>query len=268
MIQLNQPAYIDRMAKRFQLTDSKPFQTPLDPSLPLLEATPGDKLCDQSAYQELTGSLNYLAITSRPDIAFAVSRLCQFNKKPTFTHLKAAKRALRYIIHTRHFSLKYGGKQLQLQLLGYADADYGSNLVDRRSTTGYIFMFNEGPIAWSSRKQTTVALSTMEAEYMALSDAIRELLSRVYIITELGILTIQPTIMYSDNQAAIAIARNEGDYRRAKHIDIRYHFIRNHLQNGRLELVYIPSEQQLADFLTKPLPTGQHNKCIQGLRLE
>src|SRR5947199_4615903 len=109
MIQLNQPAYIDRMAKWFQLTDSKLFQTPRDSSLPLLEATPEDKLCNQSAYQELTGSLNYLAITSRSDVAFVVSRLCQFNQKPTFTHLNAAKRVLRYVIHTRHFFLKYDG---------------------------------------------------------------------------------------------------------------------------------------------------------------
>src|SRR5436305_9796779 len=108
----------------------------------------------------------------------------------------------------------------------------------------------------------------MKAEYMTLSDAIRELLSRIYIITELDISTIQPTVMYSDNQAAIAITRNEGNYRRAKHIDIRYHFIQNHLQNGTLELVYVSSKQQLADFLTKPLLTGRHNECIHGLRLD
>src|SRR5436305_13898366 len=113
-----------------------------------------------------------------------------------------------------------------------------------RDTSSEIFILNGGSISWSSRKQTTVALFTMEAEYMALSNAIRELLSRIYIITELSISTIQPTVMYSDNQAAISITRNEGDYRRAKHIDIRYHFIQNHLQNRTLESVYIPSKQQ------------------------
>jgi len=271
IIQLNQIGYIQRKAEEFHLTKSKPVDTPLDPSLPLAPATSNDKLCDQKTYQKLMGSLNYLAITSRPDIAFTVSKLCQFNNNPTLTHFKAAKRVLHYILHTRHYSLKYNcgtNKNYELKLVGYADSDYGSNLIDRKSTTGYVFIFNGGPISWSSRKQPTVALSTMEAEYMALSDAIRELLSRMYYITEMGILNIQPTVMHSDNQAAIALADGQGDYRRAKHIDIRYHFIRDHLQQGTLELVYIPSEHQLADFLTKALPAIKHNSCLHGLRLD
>jgi hypothetical protein len=107
----------------------------------------------------------------------------------------------------------------------------------------------------------------MEAEYMALSDAIRELLSRMYYLTELGILLIQPTITFTDNQAAIALADGEGDYRRAKHIDIRYHFIRDHLHRGTVEINYIPSEKQPADFLTKALPIAKHNACITTLHL-
>jgi hypothetical protein len=108
----------------------------------------------------------------------------------------------------------------------------------------------------------------MDSEYMVLSDAIRELLSRLYYITELGISTIQPTVMYSDNQATSVLAHGQGDYRRAKHIDIRYHFIRDHLGCGTLEIAYIPSEKQLADFLTKALPTAKHNARITGLRLK
>jgi hypothetical protein len=107
------------------LTNSKPCDAPLDPSLPLLPAKSDDKLANPASYQELTGSLNHLAITSRPDIAFSVSRLCQFNSKPTFTHLKAARRVLRYAIHTRNYSIKYCGDGfLELELLGFADADY------------------------------------------------------------------------------------------------------------------------------------------------
>ena len=143
------------------------------------------------------------------------------------------------------YSLKYGcgtDKDHELKLIGYADSDYGSNLIDRKSTMGYVFFFNRGPISWSSRKQQMVAMSIMEAEYMALSDSIHELLSRMYYITEMGILTIQPTVMYSDNQVAIVLADGQGDYRRAKHIDICYHFIRDHLQRGNLEIIYIPSE--------------------------
>jgi hypothetical protein len=181
--------------------------------------------------------------TSRPDIAFAVSKLCQFNSNPTATHLKAARRVLRYAFHTRNFSLKYHGDgSFKLKLDGFADADYGSNLIDRKSTTGYIFVFCGGPISWQSRKQPTVALSTMEAEYMALSDGIRELLSRMYFITELGISLIQPTITFTDNQAAIALADGEGDYRRAKHIDIRYHLF---------EIIYNVVRSRSTTFLQK-----------------
>ena len=103
------------------------------------------KLANSISYQELTGSLNHLAITSRPDIAFAVSKLCQFNSKPTLTHLKAARRVLRYAIHTRSYWLKYcSDGSFELELLGYADADYGSNLIDRKSTMGYVFLFCRG----------------------------------------------------------------------------------------------------------------------------
>ena len=267
-IQLNQIGYIHRKAEEFELTNSKPCETPLDPSLPLVLAKPDDKPIDLTSYQSLTGSLNHLAITSRPDIAFAVSRLCQFNSNTTATHLKAARRALRYAFHTRNFSLKFRSNgSVKLEINGFADADYGSNLIDRKSTTGYIFVFCGGPISWQSRKQLTVALSTMEAEYMALSDAIRELLSRMYYITELGLSLIQPTITFTDNQAAIALADGEGDYRRAKHIDIRYHFIRDHLQRGTVEINYIPSEKQPADVLTKALPTSKHTACVKALQL-
>jgi hypothetical protein len=108
----------------------------------------------------------------------------------------------------------------------------------------------------------------MDSEYMALSDALRELLSRLYYITELGISIVQPTVLHSDNQAAITLANGHGDYRRAKHIDIRYHFIRDHLERGTLEIAYISSEKQLADFLTKALPKAKHYACIHGLHLE
>jgi hypothetical protein len=108
----------------------------------------------------------------------------------------------------------------------------------------------------------------MEAEYMAVSDAIRELLSRIYYIIELGISTRQPTVRYTDNQAAaIALADGQGEYRRAKYIFVRYHFIRDNLERGTVEIISIPSEQLLADFLTKALPTTKHNACLQGLHL-
>jgi hypothetical protein len=141
------------------------------------------------------------------------------------------------------------------------------SIKNQQPVTGYIFLFLGVIISWKSRKQPTVAMSTMDSGYMALSDAIRELLSRMYYITELGISTIQPAVL-CDNQAAIALSGGQGDYQRAKHIDIRYHFIRDHLERGTLEVVYIPSKKQLVDFLTKALPTAKHYTCIHGLHLD
>jgi len=144
--------------------NSKPVDTPLDPSLSLILATPNNKLCHQKMYQKHTGSLNHLTMTSCPDIAFAMSKLCQFNSNLMHIHFKAAKWVLRYVIHTHHYSLKYGcgtDKDHELKFISYTDSDYSSNLINRKSTMGYVFVFNKGPISWSSRKQPTVAMCTM-----------------------------------------------------------------------------------------------------------
>src|ERR1700677_1931973 len=108
-ISINQSGYIDRMLIRFNMLNSRPAKTPLDPSLPLLKATSNDKRADATEYQEITGSLNHLAVFSRPDIAFAVGKLCSFNSDPTATHMKAARHVLRYLLHTKHFTITYGG---------------------------------------------------------------------------------------------------------------------------------------------------------------
>jgi hypothetical protein len=124
-------------------------------------------------YQEMIGSLNHLAVFSRPDISNAISQLSQFLQDPTETHMKAARHILRYLKGTRHFSITYGGAK-QFRIIGFSDANWGGDKNDRKSTTGYVFMINNGAVSWVSHKQSTVAVSTMEAEYMALSDASRE----------------------------------------------------------------------------------------------
>jgi hypothetical protein len=146
-ISINQPGYIDRLLARFNMVNAKTSNTPLEPGCQLLKATETNKLCDSTRYQELTGSLNHLAVFSRPDISFAVSKLAQFNATPTMTHWK-----LLYI------------SSIPTRVFGYADADFGSDPNDRISYTGYVFMSNGGPVSWNSHKQSTVAHSTMEAE--------------------------------------------------------------------------------------------------------
>jgi Reverse transcriptase (RNA-dependent DNA polymerase) len=265
-ILLNQIGYIDRMAKRFQLESSNPVHTPLDHSLPLLNAKPHDRRADPTLYKELIGSLNHLAIYTRPDISFAVSKLAQFNQDPTTTHLNAARRVLKYVITTKLFTIKYGGKD-EYRFDGYADADWGSDLNHRKSITGCVFMMNGGPISWESHKQTTVALSTAEGELMALSDAAREALAHLTFFQTLSIQMPIP-ILFTDNEAAEAITkRPELNYRRSKHIDIRYHFLRDHFEKGTFDVQHIPGREQIADIFTKPLPRFRHQELVQALRL-
>jgi hypothetical protein len=147
---------------------------------------------------------------------------------------------------------------------GFADADWGSDRDDRKSVTGYVFMINNGPVSWTSHKQSTVATSTMEAEYMALSDASREAIARQQLFTDLNI-SIPIPRLYSDNQAALAIAQNLVHHQRSKHIDIRYHFVRHTVQNDQLTIDYVPTAAQTADLLTKALGPQAHTRCIQGL---
>lgn len=262
-ISINQTGYIDRILARFKMSNCAPASTLLNASLPLQKAYESDKWTNQTNYQELIGSLNHLAVYSRPDISFAVSKLAQFNSEPTITHLRAAQHVLRYLRATKDLSITYGNAS-NLTTVGYADADWGSDKDDRKSTTGYVFMINNGPVSWTSRKQTTVATSTMEAEYMALSDASREAIARQQLFTDLDVPTTSP-VLYSDNQAALTIAQNPVHHQRSKHIDIRYHFIRDTVQNDKITIDYIPTAQQTADILTKALGPQLHGKCLHGL---
>jgi hypothetical protein len=202
----------------------------------------------------------HLAVFSRPDIAFAVGKLCSFNSDPTVTHMKAARHVLRYLLHTKHFTITYGGAP-NLTPLVYVDADWVSNPNDHKSTTGYLVLINGGAVAWISHKQQSVAISTMESEYMALSDASREAIARSQFFDDLNILIGTP-LLFCDNQAALTLAQRPIRYHRSKHINIRYHFIRDCLENDQIVINYIPMENQLADVLTKALPPLRHQRCI------
>ena len=259
-ISINHEGYINQMAKRFGLENSKSALTPLQHSLPLEEATEDDKLADPQQYQELVGSLNHCAVYSRPDIAFAVSQLSQFLHTPTVTHLKAARQTMRYLHATKHYRITYGGAK-NLNIYGFADASWGGCLDTRKSTTGYIFLINNGAVSWTSHRQKTVALSTMEAEYMSLSDASREAIARAQMYTELGV-KARPPLLHCDNQATLTIASNPVLYQRSKHIGIRYHFVRHAVQNEQIVTTYIPTKQQIADILTKALGPTLHRQCV------
>ena len=149
---------------------------------------------------------------------------------------------------------------------GFADADYADDKDDRKSTTGYVFILNNGPISWGTHKQSTVALSTMEAEYMAISDAAREALARNYLLTDLAI-RIPPPLIHGDNRSALNIAQQPIFNRQAKHIEVKYHFIREKVAQNMLEVEWVSTKSQTADILTKALSVKQHRNCLMLLQL-
>jgi hypothetical protein len=233
-IYLSLQGYLERVLKDFDMWESKPVATPLDNSR-LHTAEEGYE-CDpedRKQYQSAVGSLMYAMLGTRPDIAFAVSVVSRYASNPTEAHWKAVKRILRYLRSTITLELVYKGDLKPL--VGYSDADWAGDQDTRRSTSGYIFNIGSGAISWSSKRQPTVALSSCEAEYMGQTQAakeaiwLRDLLENLTASPE----ELQATIVYCDNQGAIALAKNPQFHARTKHIDIQHHFVRERLLKGR-----------------------------------
>jgi hypothetical protein len=198
-------------------------------------------------------------------ITFAVSTLSQFLENPGEAHWEAVKRVFRYLAGTRGHALTYGGEPHELT--GYTDAD-GSSQDHRRAISGLAFLIDGGAISWSSRKQELVALSTAEAEYIAATHAAKEGIWLRRLIGELFDNADAPTTLYCDNQAAITLATTDNFHARTKHIDIRFHFIRHCVETGVFKLIYCPTDDMVADLLTKALPAWKvkgHTAAL-GLR--
>ena len=207
----------------------------------------------QLPYRELVGSLMYLMVSTRPDICFAVGYLARFMNCFDKSHFTAALQALKYIANTRNFGICYS-RSAALLPIGFSDSDWASDIETRRSVTGYIFSMCGGPISWQSKLQRTVALSSAESEYMAACASAQEAVYLRQLLCDVfGLDTTAPTTLYMDNQSALAMAQNPINSARNKHIDIRYHFLRERVALGELKLEYVASADNLADVFTKPL---------------
>lgn len=246
------------------MIDCKEASIPL-PSGLKLTAEDTETSEEATPYRELIGSLMYLAVATRPDIAHAVSALSQFNHRYNQKLWTAAKHVLRYLKGTIDLSLCFSNTKRNL--LGFVDADWGNCTIDRRSYTGMAFILAGAVISWESCKQRTVALSLTEAEYMGLSDAAKEAVYLISFLKELAFETLTNVTIFNDNQGAAKLAYNPVYHGRSKHIDIRYHFVREAIQNQSIKLEYLPTERMLADILTKGLGSGKHMFCARGLGL-
>ena len=180
--------------------------------------------------------------------------------------MKCVDHIFRYLNGTRTMSIQYNGRS-NSGLIGYTDADWGADIDDRHSTSGYIFFMADGPVSWISRRQKTIALSSTEAEYMALSDAMKKVMWQRALTKELGYPIDQPTPIAADNQGSIFLAVNPVHDRRTKHIDIRYHFMCELLEERHAELLFVRTTNQLADILTKVLPAKRHIDLVQKIGL-
>lgn len=224
-IQLTQSAYIDMILERFQVTAGRTINTPLESTFKLVKDGESCK-AGISRYQQLVGSLMWAAITTRPDLTFTVSCLSQVCANPTEVAWQAGIRVLRYLRGTRTHGIVLGGKVGGEWLEAWSDADWAGDVEDRKLTTGYVVKFLGLVISWGTVKQKTVALSTAEAEYMALTETIKDVIGVLHVINEFGIARPKkPITIHCDNQSAIALSNNPGHRRNSKHIDIRYHFI-------------------------------------------
>jgi hypothetical protein len=240
----------------------------------------GSKDCDEKIpYRELLGAVLWISIGTRPDITYSVSQCGKYSSKPKNAHWWALKKILRYLKGTISYGIHYkrpglgsskGMRDLSLpeaylssmsakESSGIAvdasvDADYANSLDDRRSVTGYVNFMAEGPITWQSKTQTSVALSTMEAEYMALAAETQEAIWLRMILEELGVQLAEPVVIREDNKACQMFADHAGNFARTKHIDVRYHFVRERVERGDIRVDYVRTEEQVADIFTKALP--------------
>ncbi|UYV78679.1 hypothetical protein LAZ67_16002366, partial [Cordylochernes scorpioides] len=213
-------------------------------------------------YRELIGSLLYLANSSRPDMTFAVTKLAQFCSNPGERHWQAAKHILRYLQATKNVSLIY--KRGSDDILAFSDSDWANDIDDRRSTSGSAVTINGCLVSWRSKKQNCVSLSTMESEYIALAQTTKEILWIAQILENLKCLTnaSRPITIFCDNRAAIEFSKNNIENNRSKHIDIRYHYIREKVNSGDIHVNYISTNDNLADIFTKGLKrTAHQNAC-------
>jgi hypothetical protein len=260
-ISLSQKSYIGNLVERFGLQDAHTVSIPLTPRAIFTKEqcpkTP-EEIADMNGnnYRELIGSLQYVSLATRPDITFAVSKLAQFLNNPARIHLEAALRVLRYLKGTSRHTLNLGGEIADLT--GFSDSDWAGDRDDRKSIGAYVFMMGDGAISWKTKKQSSVALSSVEAEYMAMCQAAKEAVWLTGFLEDLGIHLRSTPVIFGDNQGALALAHNPVFHPRSKHISIQYHYTRELIQNGRIIVKYLPTKVMVADALTKSLPRPQH----------
>ena len=266
---LHQGLYLNHILNRFKMENAHPCATPMEvKTTPELFSAPSDPAEIASMrtipYSQLIGSLMYAMLGTRPDLAHSVSFLSQFLVSPGAKHWSAAKRVLRFLKKTKSYRLTYsvdGNKDI----VSYSDSDWGGDLGSRRSTSGYVFILGGGAITWKSRKQSTVALSSTEAEYMAVAMATSEALWIRNFMFELSSQSVPvppPIQIFCDNQGCVFVTKNLKEHSRLKHIDLRFMFVRDAVDKKKVSITHCSTNVMAADIFTKPLPKDKFYRCL------
>lgn len=264
-ITLSQHKATVELIKKHGMVEAVSRSTPLCTSVKLVKGVGQELDTARFPYSALVGSLLYLACCTRPDISQAVGALSRYMSCPTEQHWIAAKGVLRYLVGTSAKGITF--KRGAGSLIGYCDADFAGDLDTRRSTTGFVFVFNGGALSWSSKLQATVAVSTTEAEYQSAGSAVREALWWRVLMSDLGHACEGPVTILCDNQAAIKLLRNPLVSARSKHIDVIHHFARERVARGEVSFEYCSTHLMVADVFTKALSEQKHIKCCDCMGL-
>jgi hypothetical protein len=250
-ITLSQSAYALKILENANMKNCNSCDTPMECRLKLSKVK-GEDAIDSTAYRSLIGSLRYI-VNTRPDLAYAVGVVSRYMEAPGKQHWLAVKRILRYLKGTVGYGCMYTRGELQPMLLGYSDSDFAGDVEDRRSTSGAVYFLGKSLVTWSSQKQKIVALSSCEAEYVAAAAAACQGIWLSQLIADmLG--TKEATVkLLMDNMSAIALSKNPVHHERSKHIDTKYHFLRECMEDGKVEVDHIGTAEQLADIFTKSL---------------
>jgi hypothetical protein len=261
---LDQSNYIETLANKYDIKNSKLYSTPMEQNLKL---EPAQSACEGIKFRNLIGALLYLSSGTRPDISFCVNYLSRFQNSYGKTHFKYALRILKYILLTKDLKLVYEKNNIADLIDCFVDADWAGNIVDRKSTTGYVIRLYGNVIFWKSRKQNSVTKSSTEAEYVALSESVSELKVIKNILSDFKIELKEPIKIYEDNNGAISIAKFGNFTKNSKYIETHYYFVNESYVDNLIDLVKVDSNENVADILTKSLGRNKFEKFREMLNV-
>ncbi|KZV56018.1 hypothetical protein F511_12717 [Dorcoceras hygrometricum] len=269
---LNQISYIEKVLNKFGMASATAVNVPLAAHFMLnKEQCPKSETDINSMrnvpYSNAIGSVMYMMVSTRPDIAYSVSCLSRYMANPGVVHWNAVKWLLRYLKHSLNYGLMFSKCDKGVELTGYVDSNYANDKDNRKSTTSYVFTLCGACVSWKSQLQHIVALSTTESEYIAITEAFKEALWLKGLLNEISMLTGKVTV-FSDSQSGIQLCKNPVFHDRTKHIDVRFHFIRDIVSKGLIFLEKIPSEYNPADMGTKCLPVSKFMSCLKILKFD